>query len=218
MGSFRNTPVVLAAALALAASSTGPGPSVAFVGGFVVTPSALVVARSNRGGIASAASPVRRAAWRGPHGRGSATTSSTSLQMNLADRFMRVAKANLNNILQTWEDPEKILEQAVEDMQKDLVKIRQSYAEVSASQKRMERQNVEAERLAKSWYDRAQLALQNGDEGLAREALARRQQQMDTSGSLNQQMGTQSEALEKLRDSMQQLEAKITEAKVRDRS
>ena len=51
-------------------------------------------------GIASAASPIRRAAWRG--------TTSTSLQMNLADRFMRVAKANINNILQTWEDPEKV--------------------------------------------------------------------------------------------------------------
>ena len=49
---------------------------------------------------------------------------------------------------------------------------------MSASQKRMERQNMEAERLANSWYERAQLALQNGDEGLAREALARRQQQV----------------------------------------
>ena len=37
---------------------------------------------------------------------------------------------------------------------------------------------MEAERLANSWYERAQLALQNGDEGLAREALARRQQQV----------------------------------------
>ena len=47
MGSFRNTPMGLAAALALAASSAGP--SGAFVGGFVVPPSAAVVARSNRG-------------------------------------------------------------------------------------------------------------------------------------------------------------------------
>lgn len=42
----------------------------------------------------------------------------------------------------------------------------------------MERQQGEADRLAKSWYERAQLALQNGDEALAREALARRQQQV----------------------------------------
>ncbi|CAM9733757.1 unnamed protein product [Scytosiphon promiscuus] len=211
MAPFRSTPVAVAAALAVAASSSPSG--VTFVGGFVVPPSASSIARSTQGaGIASAqrSSPVRRA----PSWRGSGGGSSTSLQMNLADRFLRVAKANLNNILQTWEDPEKILEQAVDDMQKDLVKIRQSYAEVSATQKRMDRQKQEADRLATNWYDRAQLALQNGDEDLAREALARRQQQLDTSASMGQQMTVQGEALDKLRDSMQQLEAKITEAKV----
>lgn len=50
---------------------------------------------------------------------------------------------------------------------------------VSAGQKRMERQKAEAERLADSWYQRAQLALQSGDENLAREALSRRQQQVN---------------------------------------
>jgi Skp family chaperone for outer membrane proteins len=43
--------------------------------------------------------------------------STTALQMNLFDRFQRVAKANLNNILQNLEDPEKIMGQALEDMQ-----------------------------------------------------------------------------------------------------
>ena len=62
--------------------------------------------------------------------------------MNLADRFFRVVKANLNSVLQNLEDPEKILEQAVEDMQKDLIKIRQSYAEVTATQKRCVRAGV----------------------------------------------------------------------------
>ncbi|CAM9839770.1 unnamed protein product [Ectocarpus sp. 4 AP-2014] len=209
MGPFRSTPVAVAAALALAASSSPSSGIVSLVGGFVVPPSASTIARSTPGaGIVSAQSHVRRSpSWRTSGG------SSTALQMNLADRFLRVAKANLNNILQTWEDPEKILEQAVEDMQKDLIKIRQSYAEVSATQKRMERQKQEADRLAANWYDRAQLALQNGDENLAREALARRQQQLDTSGSTGMQMDAQGEALDKLRDSMQQLEAKITEAK-----
>lgn len=45
------------------------------------------------------------------------TSTSTALQMNLFDRFQRVAKANLNNILQNLEDPEKIMSQALEDMQ-----------------------------------------------------------------------------------------------------
>jgi hypothetical protein len=45
------------------------------------------------------------------------STSTTALQMNLFDRFSRVAKSNLNNILQNLEDPEKIMSQALEDMQ-----------------------------------------------------------------------------------------------------
>ena len=44
-------------------------------------------------------------------------SSSTVLHMNLFDRFQRVAKSNLNNILKNLEDPEKIMEQALEDMQ-----------------------------------------------------------------------------------------------------
>lgn len=52
-------------------------------------------------------SPVARRAWgHGPARAG--RPSSSALHMNLADRFLRVAKANLNNILQTWEDPEKV--------------------------------------------------------------------------------------------------------------
>ena len=45
------------------------------------------------------------------------TTTSTSLQMNLFDRFTRVAKATANDILKNLEDPEKIMNQALEDMQ-----------------------------------------------------------------------------------------------------
>lgn len=43
--------------------------------------------------------------------------SKTVCSMNLFDRFSRVAKSNLNNILKNLEDPEKIMNQAMEDMQ-----------------------------------------------------------------------------------------------------
>jgi hypothetical protein len=102
-------------------------------------------------------------------------SSISSLKMNLADRFFRVVKSNVNSILGGLEDPEKILEQAVNDMQNDLVKIRQSYAEISATQKRMEKQKEQASNLADEWYKRAQLALSKNDDELAREALSRRQ-------------------------------------------
>jgi phage shock protein A len=43
--------------------------------------------------------------------------NSVSMDMNLFDRFSRVAKSNINNILKNLEDPEKIMNQALEDMQ-----------------------------------------------------------------------------------------------------
>jgi len=88
---------------------------------------------------------------------------------NLFDRFARVAKANVNSVLKKLEDPEKVMEQALDDMQSDLVKVRQSYAEVFASKKRMGKERGEAERMGEQWYERAGMAMKKGDEELARE-------------------------------------------------
>jgi len=142
-------------------------------------------------------------------------TSSTQLHMNLFDRFSRVAKSNLNNILQNLEDPEKIMNQAVEDMQADLVKVRQSYAEITATQRRLLKQKEQADALGEDWYGRAQLALQAGKEDLAREALSRRQQQVDQSNSLAAQIDQQAESIDQLYEGMQTLEAKIMDAKAK---
>ena len=133
--------------------------------------------------------------------------------MNIADRFFRVVKSNVNSLLSNLEDPEKILDQAVNDMQNDLVKIRQSYAEISATQKRMEKQKEQAVKMGDEWYKRAQLALSRNDEELAREALSRRQIQVTVAEDLQKGMSTQSAAIEKLYSSMTQLDAKILDAK-----
>lgn len=139
--------------------------------------------------------------------------AGASLKMNIADRFFRVVKSNVNALLSNLEDPEKILDQAVNDMQNDLVKIRQSYAEISATQKRMEKQKEQAVKMGDEWYKRAQLALSKNDEELAREALSRRQVQVTIAEDLQKGMSTQSAAIEKLYTSMTQLDAKILDAK-----
>jgi len=135
--------------------------------------------------------------------------------MNLFDRFSRVAKSNLNNVLKTLEDPEKIMNQAVEDMQTDLVKIRQSYAEVTASQRRFVKQKDAADTMADDWYKRAQLALENGNDELAREALTRRQQQIDAALALQDQIDVQNASIDKLYEGMQVLETKIMESRAK---
>jgi len=134
-------------------------------------------------------------------------------QMNMGERFARLVKSNVNQAMNSMEDPEKVLTQAVEDMQKDLIKVRQAYAEVSASTKRMGQQCSVAEAESQKWFSRAQLALERGEDDLAREALTRRQQQTELADSLKEQIEAQSGSIQGLFDSMKDLEAKMTEAK-----
>lgn len=137
------------------------------------------------------------------------------LQMGLVDRFLRVAKGNVNAVLQNLEAPEKIMNQAVADMQQDLIKIRQTYASLTASQRRLIKQKQQASAVAEDWYGRAQLALERGKEDLAREALARRQQQIEIINELQPQIEGQAASLDKLYEGMGALEKKILEAKAK---
>ena len=135
--------------------------------------------------------------------------------MGLIDRILRVIRANLNNLIAQTEDPEKILEQAVEDMQQDMIQMRQAVAGAIASQKRTERQVSQAEATANEWYNRAQLALSKGDDTLAGEALTRRKSALETAKILLPQLAQQNEVVAKLRKEMGMLEGKIAEAKTK---
>jgi phage shock protein A len=146
----------------------------------------------------------------------SSKTTATSLYMgnggNFVERLFRVLNSNLNSAVSSIENPEKISVQAVTDMQSDLIKIRQAYAQAVASQRRFERQKEMPDRQADDWYRRANLAMRSGNEGLAREALARRQLYMEQSKSLQRQLETQTAATDKLYTAMKALESKIQEA------
>lgn len=142
-------------------------------------------------------------------------STATPWTMNIFQRFFRIVRANINQLLSGMEDPEKVINQTVTDMQSDLVKVRQAYAEVAASQKRLEKQRQQAQTTASEWYKRAQLALQKGQEELAREALVRKKQQEEMAKSLEQQLALQTENMNKLYSSMQQLEVKINEARAK---
>ncbi|KAE9448050.1 hypothetical protein C3L33_20073, partial [Rhododendron williamsianum] len=87
---------------------------------------------------------------------------------------MVMAGSYANAIISSFEDPEKILEQSVLEMNDDLTKMRQATAQVLASQKQLENKYRTAQQASEDWYKRAQLALGKGEEDLAREALKRR--------------------------------------------
>jgi phage shock protein A len=83
-------------------------------------------------------------------------------------------------------------------MNDDLTKMRQATAQVLASQKRLENKYKAAEQASDDWYRRAQLALQKGDEDLAREALKRRKSYADNASSLKAQLDQQKGVVENL--------------------
>lgn len=142
------------------------------------------------------------------HGGGALGT-----QMNLFDRFARVVKSYANAILSSFEDPEKILEQTVLEMNDDLTKMRQATAQVLASQKQLENRYKAAQQASEDWYKRAQLALGKGDEDLAREALKRRKSYADNANALKAQLDQQKTVVENLVSNTRLLESKIQEAK-----
>ena len=135
--------------------------------------------------------------------------------MGLFDRVSRVIRSNLNAAVSSAEDPEKILDQAIIDMQEDLVQMRQAVAGAIASQKRQQQQYNRAQTEANNWQQRAQLALSKGDENLAREALVRKKAQTDTASSLKAQLDQQSASVETLKRNLIALESKIAEAKTK---
>ncbi|RZC73214.1 hypothetical protein C5167_048691 [Papaver somniferum] len=134
-------------------------------------------------------------------------------QMNLFNRFARVVKSYVGSILSSFEDPEKIIEQAVLEMNDDLAKMRQATAEVLASQKRLKTKQKAAQQASENWYHKAQLALEKGDEDLAREALKRRKSYADNATSLKTQLDQYKNSADSLVSKTKLLESTIQEAK-----
>ncbi|MBK1988238.1 PspA/IM30 family protein [Sphaerospermopsis aphanizomenoides BCCUSP55] len=135
--------------------------------------------------------------------------------MGLFDRLKRVVGANVNDLISKAEDPEKMLEQAILEMQEDLVQLRQGVAQAIAAQKRTEKQYNEAQNEINKWQRNAQLALQKGDENLARQALERKKTFNDTSTALKTSLDQQVIQVETLKKNLIQLESKISEAKTK---
>jgi phage shock protein A len=133
--------------------------------------------------------------------------------MGLIDRVQRVIRANINSFITKADDPEKLLEAVVLEMQDNLLQMRQAIAQAIATQKRMERQVAHVQSAADEWYSRAQLALQQGNEALAREALTKRQSYQKTAKTCSNQIEQQITVVDRLKKDMRTLELKIAEVK-----
>ena len=132
--------------------------------------------------------------------------------MGIFDRFKRVVKSNINDMISKAENPEKMLNQLIVDMNEQLIESKKSVASAIADEKKLERQMIQQGSQAEEWERKARLALKAGKEDLAKEALLRKQEFDNLSVQYRGQWESQHDSVEKLKQSLRSLQQKIEEA------
>jgi phage shock protein A len=126
----------------------------------------------------------------------------------IMDRLSRLIRANVNDLIDNAEDPEKMIDQILRDMQESITMARAQVAAMIAQEKELELDAAETKKLAGEWGRKAERAVTAGKDDLAREALRRKRDNEENSAIYSEQLGVQSQAVAKLKDQLRQLEAK----------
>lgn len=127
-------------------------------------------------------------------------------------RLVTLIKAFFNSIMGKMEDPAMMLEQTYEDLQSNLIQVRQAVAQAIATEKQLEQQLKKNQEQAATWQNRAALAVQQKNDDLARQALQRKQQYAQAIHDLEQQLKQQKELTTNLRNKLQDLENEVQKA------
>jgi phage shock protein A len=122
-------------------------------------------------------------------------------------------RSNLNDLIARAENPEKMLNQIIDDMRSQLAQAKQEVAVAIADERKLRRQVQDERDQSADWERRAKLALREGREDLARQALLRSQEHGGHAGTLEDQWRGHASETEKLKDTLRQLSSKIEEAK-----
>ncbi|HEY2066842.1 MAG TPA: PspA/IM30 family protein [Gemmatimonadaceae bacterium] len=133
--------------------------------------------------------------------------------MGIFDRFSALLKSNINDLISRAEDPEKMLTQILVDMRGQLVKAKQQVASAIADEKRLRDQTDAEYKQAQDWERRAMLAVQEGRDDMAKQALVRHGEHMSNGQQLEQTWEAHRLETEKLKNSLRDLNDKIEEAK-----
>ena len=133
--------------------------------------------------------------------------------MNIFSRFSTMIKSNINDLISRAENPEKMLNQIIIDMRDQLAKAKREVAGAIADERKLQRQLADAKKERQAWEKRAMLAVQQGRDDLAKQALVRQQEHAEQASALEQTWQAQAAETEKLKGSLRQLNDKIEEAK-----
>ncbi|MBK7905260.1 MAG: PspA/IM30 family protein [Gemmatimonadetes bacterium] len=133
--------------------------------------------------------------------------------MGIFDRLATLLKSNINDLISRAEDPEKMLDQIVVDMRNQLARAKQQVAAAIADEKRLKDQAEAEEKAAADWEAKAMLAIKEGRDDLAKQALVRQSEHQEHANTLFTTWQAHQLETEKLKNSLRDLNDKIEEAK-----
>jgi len=135
--------------------------------------------------------------------------------MALLERVRTLIRANLNDLIDKAEDPEKMLKQLILDMENQLMQVKTQVAVSIADQHMLEKKQQENAEKAVEWMHKAELAVDKKQDDLARAALERHQGYVQLAENFQEQVADQKVQVENLKSALGKLEQKLAEARAK---
>jgi phage shock protein A len=133
--------------------------------------------------------------------------------MGIFQKLSTLIKSNINDLISRAENPEKMLNQIILDMRDQLARAKREVAAAIADERKLKQQLDDEVKQTRDWEQRAMLAVRESRDDLAKQALIRQQEHAERAASLEQTWRQQTAEIDKLKNSLRQLNDKIDEAK-----
>ncbi len=137
--------------------------------------------------------------------------------MGIFTRFRDIVSSNINAMLDRAEDPEKMIKLMIREMEDTLIELKSSCAGVIAARKKLHRRLTEVEERRDMWAQRAELAVNKGRDGLAREALVEKRRFTEVGESIGKEIEGHDGLITQYHEDIRELEIKLNSAKEKKR-
>lgn len=135
--------------------------------------------------------------------------------MALLERVATLIRANLNDLIDRAEEPEKMIKQVILDMENQLIQVKTQVAVALADQHMLEKKRKEIEQKAAEWMQKAEMAVEKENDALAKAALERSMAHRKMAESFKEQEADQKAQAEILKESLKTLSEKLSEAQAK---